>query len=56
VSKKAIEGLRKISLSLPETTLEQVDAMQEEMGAVSRSEVIRWLIFQKFQELQKEGT
>jgi len=43
------------SFVIPEPLLQKLAVLKETFGAVTRSETIRCLIYQKFQELKAEG-
>jgi len=44
-----------INVVIPEPLLEELDLIKKKISAVSRSETIRWLIYEKFRRLKAEG-
>jgi metal-responsive CopG/Arc/MetJ family transcriptional regulator len=43
------------SIVLTESLLEKLDILKKRLGAISRNEVIRWLIYEKYRRLRAEG-
>jgi len=48
-------GVVATNISMPESLLQDLDVIKKKLGAVSRSEAIRWLICEKLRRLRAEG-